>query len=316
MRNRTKLMLAAALVATPLAVMGQRATAGSRAATDHADVHEAAAATPASSTAGIAPSPSAVAELLVTADDFTFDAPAEVPAGRTAVRLVNHGREVHHVQLVRLDAGKTMDDLLAAVAGGGPPPAWAHDVGGPNAAKPGGGEFTAVVNLQPGAYALLCLVPSPDGTLHVAKGMSRALTVTAATAESTGETTSAVAGSADDDIVLTLTDYAFGFSRPLTPGTHDIRVRTVGGQSHELVVFKLEEGRTAHDVVAWFEHGQEGPPPAMPVGGVVGIAPGEEENEIQLTLERGRYALICFLPDSGDGKPHFVHGMIQDYEVR
>jgi hypothetical protein len=32
-------------------------------------------------------------------------------------------------------------------------------------------------------------------------------------------------------------------------------------------------------------------------------------------LEPGRYALICFLPDLADGKPHFMHGMMQEIEV-
>jgi hypothetical protein len=30
----------------------------------------------------------------------------------------------------------------------------------------------------------------------------------------------------------------------------------------------------------------------------------------------GSYALICFLPDVKDGKPHFVHGMVQQIEVQ
>lgn len=271
---------------------------------------------------------SAVGELLVTADDHTFDAPSRVPAGRTAVRLVNRGQELHHVQLVRLDDGRTLVDLLETLSGGGPPPVWAHEVGGPNVALPGGGEFTAVMDLLPGTYALLCVIPSPDGTLHVAKGMSRSLTVAAATATDVGTQESRKAGdvgsggtgssSAGDvaDVTLTLTDYAFGFSKALTPGHHTIRIRTVGSQSHELVIFRLDEGRSAHDVVAWLEQGQQGPPPALPVGGVVGLAPGEPDNLIEVDLERGRYAFICFLPDAKDGRPHFLHGMIQDYEVR
>jgi hypothetical protein len=29
----------------------------------------------------------------------------------------------------------------------------------------------------------------------------------------------------------------------------------------------------------------------------------------------GKYALICFLPDAKDGKPHFMHGMVQEVTV-
>lgn len=248
----------------------------------------------------------------VVATDFGFEAPRSVAAGRTAVRLVNRGSELHHLQLVRIDAPHTTPELLEALGSGGAPPAWAHDAGGPNAVAPGGGEFVAVVDLQPGTYALLCLIPSPDGVLHLMKGMSTEWTVGVA------DEPLAASGSAEGpepDLTLTLTDYAFGFSRPLTPGTHRIRVTTVGPQSHEFVLFRLDEGRTSADILAWFEGGQAGAPPAAPVGGVVGLAPGEV-NEITLTLEPGRYSFLCFLPDARDGAPHFVHGMVQDYEVR
>jgi hypothetical protein len=32
-------------------------------------------------------------------------------------------------------------------------------------------------------------------------------------------------------------------------------------------------------------------------------------------LTPGEYLLICFLPDAKDGKPHFVHGMMQQIKV-
>ena len=298
--KRGMLVVAAGLV-LPHAVAGQHAP-------------HAAARVPVGDVTGVVdPVAETVPVVTVEAHDFSFDAPAEVPAGRTTIRLVNHGQEIHHVQVVRLEDGHTLAELLETLAAGGPPPTWARDVGGPNVALPGGGEFSATVNLRPGSYGLLCLIPSPDGVLHVAKGMSRTLTVT--------EPEEMAAAGADgvaelpEDLTLTLSDYAFGFSKALTAGTHRIRVRTVGRQSHEIVFFRLEPDRSARDVLAWFEEGQNGPPPGLPVGGVVGLAPGEE-NEFTLTFEPGRYAFICFLPDVGDGAPHFVHGMVQDYEVR
>jgi hypothetical protein len=35
-----------------------------------------------------------------------------------------------------------------------------------------------------------------------------------------------------------------------------------------------------------------------------------------VTLKAGNYALICFVPDSKDGKPHSVHGMMQTLTVK
>ena len=61
--------------------------------------------------------------------------PDTIPAGVVAFNLVNHGQEIHHAQLLKLEDGKTMDDLSAAMKEHGPPPSWMKHVGGPN---PGG----------------------------------------------------------------------------------------------------------------------------------------------------------------------------------
>jgi hypothetical protein len=36
---------------------------------------------------------------------------------------------------------------------------------------------------------------------------------------------------------------------------------------------------------------------------------------INVRLEPGTYALICFIPDAKDGKPHFMHGMMKEFKV-
>ena len=67
------------------------------------------------------------------------------------------------------------------------------------------------------------------------------------------------------------------------------------------------------DVLAWMEK-MEGPPPGMPIGGTTPMAHGEE-NIITLDLSAGEYALICFVPDAKDGKPHVVHGMATEITI-
>jgi len=79
----------------------------------------------------------APAVLTVTAADFSFDAPAKVPAGTTTFRLVNQGKELHQAQLVRLEDGKSLADLAKALQNPGPPPSWLKWVGGPNGIAPG-----------------------------------------------------------------------------------------------------------------------------------------------------------------------------------
>lgn len=244
----------------------------------------------------------------ITAFDYAFIAPDSIASGLTTIRLVNTGPELHHVQLIRLDEGHTMADLFAALKAGGPPPKWAVDVGGPNSPVPGG-ESAATLDLAPGRYAIVCFIPSPDGTPHIMKGMARELFVTAARGAGVSQ-----AGAPAPSTTMTLTDYSFAMTKPLVAGTQTVRVKNAASQSHEVFFVKLAPGRTANDVAAWVEK-QIGPPPGAPLGGTTGIATGGW-NDLTMTFTPGEYAMLCFLPDAKDGKPHVMHGMAMNFTVR
>lgn len=241
-------------------------------------------------------------EMAVMARDFAFDIPDTVPAGVTAIRLTNQGTDLHHFALIKLADGKTLDDLLAE-ARAEVLPSWAIAVGGPNVAPPGG-ETAVYVDLEPGNYAALCVIPASDGIPHVAKGMSTSFTVVPSDVRTKGP---------DADIVLTLMDYDFQFSKPLTSGEHVLEVRTAPGQDHELVLIQLAPGKSLNDMLGWVAK-PVGPPPGKPIGGTVGLAAGRV-NKVPLNLEPGDYALICFFPDHKDGKAHFEHGMMKQITV-
>src|SRR5215213_2288360 len=116
----------------------------------------------------------------VTAKDFGFEAPAKVPAGAIRFELANQGKEFHQAQLIRLEDGKTLQDLGKAMSTPGPTPTWVKFVGGVNGIAPGG-KANATATLAPGQYAYLCFIPSTDGVMHVTKGMIRPFEVTPAT---------------------------------------------------------------------------------------------------------------------------------------
>ncbi len=93
-------------------------------------------------------------EVVVRTYDFQFDAPDTVASGPTAFRLRNEGPDFHHIWLVRLESGKTLDDLMAYLAAGhASMPDWAIDVGGPNTPGEPGGETVATLDLEPGRTA-------------------------------------------------------------------------------------------------------------------------------------------------------------------
>jgi hypothetical protein len=253
------------------------------------------------STAAVAP---VAHQMTINATDYAFNAPDQVPAGLMTVHLIDNGAELHHVAFIKLNDGKTLADVQQAMKTQGPMPTWAVDRGGVNATHPGG-MASSTQMLEAGNYALICFIPSPDGTPHFAKGMVRPLTVTESTGASAPEPTA--------DIVIKLTDYAFTLSKPITAGKHTFRIESSGNQSHEVQLMRLAPGKKVDDVTAWIEK-QVGPPPAEPLGGIPAMAKGTA-GYITADFTPGDYALICFLPDAKDGKPHFTHGMTQQFHV-
>jgi hypothetical protein len=244
-----------------------------------------------------APAPPAV--VTVHAKDFAYTAPDTVPAGLVTFNLVNDGPDLHHATIVRLDSGKTAADLDAALKTPGPLPAWAVPLGGPNAPAPGD-TSDATLNLAAGHYDMLCFVDVPGGVPHFAKGMSHPF-VAAGTAPANQAAPAA-------DLGITLQDYGFVFSKPLTSGHHVVSVTNAGPQPHEVEIVKLAPGKSGQDLIAWLAK-PEGPPPGLPIGGTSFQVPATT-TYFSVDLTPGTYLFICFVPDAKDGKPHFAHGMM------
>jgi len=249
--------------------------------------------------------PAVAHEFKVHASDYMFQAKDTIVAGMTTITLDNGGPGLHHVQLVRLDSGRVLSDLEAALKTPGTPPAWAVFIPGPNAVEP---QQTSnlTIDLAPGNYALICLVDVPDHKPHFARGMIQALTVI----PSTGPSAPAPVA----DVTMILSDYSFTLSTPLTAGHHVIEVMNKGPQPHEVLIVRFEAGKSLADLGKWMEK-MSGPPPAHAEGGTSVAMPGTTAS-IGVDLAPGDYALICFVPDAKDGKPHMEHGMVQTFKVQ
>ena len=68
------------------------------------------------------------------------------------------------------------------------------------------------------------------------------------------------------------------------------------------------------DFDAWIAGGMKGPAPAAPSPGMAGLGKGRT-GTFRTELNPGRYGLICWIPDAKDGKPHAVHGIMQEFAV-
>ncbi len=243
-----------------------------------------------------------VPEVTVTTTDFAFQSPDTLPAGAAKIRLVNDGAELHHLIFVKLGE-HSLQELADYMKANQKMPPWAIEAGGPNSPAPGR-ETTATVDLDPGQYAMICMIPSGDGIPHLMKGMMREVVVVPRGA--------VTAAAPEADVEMRLRDYDFEMAA-LTAGKHTIRVVNDAPQAHEAVIVRLAPGKTVMDFIAWVES-QDGPPPAEPLGGVTNLSPGES-NTFDVNLSPGDYALVCFVPDAKDGQPHFVHGMVKQFQV-
>lgn len=253
-------------------------------------------------------------EVTITATEYTFAVPDQIPAGWTTFKLVNNGKELHHASLLKITDGKTFADAMAAIRAmkpGDPIPSWIVSAGGPNGTNPGA-TGNATMNLEPGNYMFMCFIPDPKGAPHFTHGMVKGFTVTPAT--NAGATPPAA------DITVNMSDYKFDWSKPLAAGTHTFEVKTAAGQPHEIQVFRLEPGKSQTDLTNWLGAMMQGkltantPPPASAVGGVATMGAGQTAY-FAADLPAGNYVVMCFVEDAKDHKPHFMHGMIQTITV-
>ena len=119
-------------------------------------------------------------EVVATDHHFTLS-DTTVAEGVVPIELVNDGESPHHVLVVRLDDGQTIDDYLSAFEGG---EAAANELvtqaGGVNAVDAGASGI-GYADLAPGTYLVLCFIPGEDGEAHLTEGMVAELTVVPAT---------------------------------------------------------------------------------------------------------------------------------------
>ena len=245
----------------------------------------------------------------VSGTDFAFTVSGDFVPGTNEITFSNDGEQVHHLQLMSLGSGNSVEDLIgdlaAAEESGGPFPDYAAFVGGVGQIVPGA-QGGMVGQLESGSYALLCFVPDTDGVPHFAKGM-------AASIEVSGDENAADLPDAD----LTVLGTEYGFSGDITVAAGEVVLAFTnesGSQEpHEANVFKLADGMTVEEFLAILtaegdEAAPAGPPPFAPVGGAQAVLPGDT-TLAKLDLEAGNYALICFVPNA-EGAPHFALGMV------
>ena len=116
------------------------------------------------------------ADLTVDMLDFAFSIPEEVAAGEQTWQVVNVGEQIHHMVLMRVKEGRSMEEAMDFLeTEEGEPPV--DEVGYVTLLDTDERNFLTF-DLTPGAYIALCFMPDYEtGQPHVALGMIDTFTV-------------------------------------------------------------------------------------------------------------------------------------------
>jgi hypothetical protein len=236
-------------------------------------------------------------ELKPAGKKATVVAPESIDAGVVTVDFKNSTKKGAGLQFVRIVGDHTPAEVIKTGNSWGdkgtPLPKWIELKGGVPNAPPGTSEV-ATQALEPGKYLALQL----DGNQY-------------AEFEVTGDGKGKVDAPA---AAIDATEYSFKASG-LKAGKSEVLFANKGGQPHFVVGLPMNPDATIKDVRTFFKQ-EKGRPPFSEKGGFDSpISDSGGDQVLTLDLKKGKYALVCFIPDRQGGPPHVAKGMISEAVV-
>jgi uncharacterized cupredoxin-like copper-binding protein len=218
--------------------------------------------------------------------------------------LRNRGKEPHQLQLLKLEEGKSADDLAAALKSDSVSlPSWAKHMGGPNGVD-AGHVSEATLYLEPGSYVIMCSVPGKHQRSHAALGMHKALRVV---------DTKPAAPEFRGNFHMAMFEYEFVVVQPLRKGRHSFYVINRGSQIHQASIVRLQSNASADDVLAAMNQDTPSRVPGTLIGGMSGLEPGRE-GTFTAELTPGRYAIMCLF-STNRSESHAAKGMVMNFTI-
>lgn len=235
--------------------------------------------------------------------------PESIEAGRYLLTV--HGEPPSEsapggVMFLQLPEGMTLDDAMAADSSEGPPDFF-YD-----ALVPGGAMITE-------AGSSVSIIDLPPGEWVVADSR---LTTMPVIVPATGEMPADLP-EPESNATFALGEMFIELSEgSLHAGENLIRIVNDGDQPHFVDFNRLPDGTTNEQIAATIEGEMSGTPgaDAIDVNDVVFVTSSGDQSSgttmwMQLTLEAGTYAGICWFPDRETGMPHAAMGMHMVFEV-
>lgn len=247
---------------------------------------------------------------------FSFAGPATLDAGYTTFTLKNTAKAPTTPVFARLKNGATEAQFKAALgklmATQGEDMTevlkLADFVGGSAGLAPNG-SFEFGTTLDAGKYIVFGFGATEDGKALYDVGQFKTFTVAA---KSNGMTAPKA------DVQATLQDFKVTLPATLKAGKLTWQVTNKGDETHHMMLMRIQDGKTAKDVEAFFKSEnpeQAGPPPFEDAGGLETISKGRSAF-VNFDLKPGQYVVACFLPSAAKHAPHFALGMMSFVTVK
>lgn len=237
-------------------------------------------------------------EVSGSAKQPTISVPKSIEGGVVEIELTNSAKGTHGAQLIGATDGHTPQEALEAGnawgENGKPLPEWVIPAGGVGSV-PSGKTASVTQELPPGKYVVVDLDSDANAELEVT-GSSGA-----------GEL-------AGDGGTIEATEYEFS-AAGLEAGRSRVLFDNVGGEPHFVAAVGIKPGGTIADVRKAFRKENGRPPIDQSRSFNTAVILGGAKQSVDVELEPGRYALLCFVPDRAGGPPHVVKGMISEAEV-
>lgn len=242
----------------------------------------------------------------VSAMDYAFGMPEEIPSGWVKFRMKNMGNEEHVGIIVKFQDTVTysnVTDLIQKLTEEGTLEAYYKVIdlthpeadGGPGLLSPGL-TSTTTTYLDPGLYALVCGIQSADGLSHFQRGMVRAFKVLDKKGNSVKP---------EGTVDVTVSDYAISTHDPIETGEQVFNVRFSGKEEQDIHLARLRPDQDLQDLQNFMDTIKM-PSPFEFLGGIE-QNPQKMKSSFKVHLEPGRYAFVSH---------HFTNvGMTEEFTV-
>ena len=237
--------------------------------------------------------------LHITQRDYEFEVDGASTAGSVSIAVENLGAEFHEIGMAKLLDGHTVDEVRAALEAASededPLTGLVEDdslideLGG--VAAPGTAYTMSGEGIEAGEYVLICFIPNSEGVPHYQLGMVSGFTI------AEGDATQAP----EADATYTVGDEGLDGPSELAAGDTSIEFVNDSATTREITLFKVKEGSTLDDVLAYFASGDEGPPPDFASGPIEFLAfvfDGASDRTMTVNLTPGQWVLQT--PDPED----------------